>query len=328
MIGNKLARNPRNDPQVIRLAGVAALTWIDFFSAVGLRLDSNLAFGNPGSAEGVGTPSTPSTGTNDTLMPQFSCGQCQQRGHMNKETESLESLRMTTPEQTRKVPPKGTPERREYNRLKKVASRSKAKQGRLATEIPTASEWMEQFPVQHHALHTELNQYVNEFAESVLSELQINSSHSIAACLDQVARPLLGLQRGWLREVQAPAGELVSGMYFPEALGESIVHDTHRYHLEQSPTYSATYRELLRILDTKFGHENTEHARSIRQELSGEYVLAIPVDPQPAPEPTPAVAEPRLLSDAEILERGRMQLLDQIQNPLLSPEARNFLYGH
>jgi hypothetical protein len=151
---------------------------------------------------------------------------------------------------------------------------------------------------------------------------------AIEAALDQVSRTALGFKRGWLREVQMPAGELVAGAYFPDALGESLVQDTHRYELEQSPTFGTAYRELLLVLDKKYGHENTKHARAIKQELSREYVLVVPVEPQPAPEqPT---AQPRLRTDAEVsaevMAEGRVRLLESLKDQL-SHAQRQYLYG-
>jgi len=246
---------------------------------------------------------------------------------MNEETKSPEqSLPMTIPEQSKKVPPKGTSERRQYDRTAKQRSRSKAKQ--LGPQTPTADEWRDQFPKQYPAQQTELDRYATEFAESVLSELQVNSSHEIDACLDQVSRSLHGLKRGWLREVQTPAGELVSGAYFPDALG-TIVYDAHRYDLEASPTFSGAYRELLKILDKKYGHEQTKDTRAIKAELDGTY--ALPPEPEipRAPEP-PAPEPPKLPTDAEvratILARSRIELLESLQDQL-SLDARQYLFG-
>ena len=232
--------------------------------------------------------------------------------------------------QPRKKLSEMTPEERtEYQRLAKRRSRERQRQ---RTVTPTADEWAEQFSKQHPALQTELDQYANEFAKSVLCELQIKSSYAIDACLDQVARTSLGLKRNWVRDVQAPNGEMVAGMYFADSLGETIVRDAHMYGLEQSPTFSAGYRELLRILDEKYGYEQTKDAHAIKAELNGSFVLVIPVKPEPAPAPSaPALPQPPMPTDREILERGRVRLLeqiqDQIQYPSLSPEAQRFLSG-
>jgi hypothetical protein len=219
-------------------------------------------------------------------------------------------------------------ERRTYNAQMKQRSRQRQRQ---RTVTPTADEWADEFRKQHPGQATESDQYANEFAKSVLSELQIKSSYAIDACLDQVTRTSLGLKRNWVRDVQAPNGEMVAGMYFADSLGETIVRDAHVYGLEQSPTFSAAYRELLEILDKKYGHEQTKDARVIRQELLGEYMLVIPVKPEPAPksapEPQPDIQARPAKTTAEILADGRANMMRELE-PYVGPEARNFLYGN
>jgi hypothetical protein len=65
-------------------------------------------------------------------------------------------------------------------------------------------------------------------------------------------------------------------LFYPEALGSGLVENTHHFGLEASAIYAAAYRELLHNLDEKFGDEHTEHARDIKTELAGEYVLKLP----------------------------------------------------
>jgi hypothetical protein len=227
-----------------------------------------------------------------------------------------------------RAPKKGlklmTPEeRRAYNAQMKARSRERKK---LAVYVFTADEWRDEFRKQHPALQTELDEYAKQFAETVLSELQINSSHAIDACLDQVARTLLGLKSGWVRDVQAPAGELVSGAYFGDALGELIVGDTHRNGLERSQTFSAAYRELLKILDKEYGHENSKDALAIKAELNGTYSLPPEPEPPKAPEP-PAPEPPKVPTGQQVLAEGRARLLESLQHQL-PVDARKYLYGN
>jgi hypothetical protein len=60
-------------------------------------------------------------------------------------------------------------------------------------------------------------------------------------------------------------------------LGYDIVSATHRYNLEISPTYSAIYRELLGLLDQRFGSNFDRDSTAIKRELSGKFV--VPVEP-------------------------------------------------
>jgi hypothetical protein len=211
--------------------------------------------------------------------------------------------------------------KRKYFREAKQRSRQRQRQ---AMTIPMADVWVEQFPKLHPAIQIESDQYANEFAKSVLSELQIKSSYAIDACLDQVARTSLGLKRNWVRDVQMPAGELVSGTYFPDALGSSLVQNTHRYKLERSQTFSAAYRELLEILDKKYGNEQTKDAHAIKAELDGSYVLPAQIEPEPAPEPD-IEARP-VKTTAEILADGRANMMRELE-PYVGHDALNYLNG-
>lgn len=193
-----------------------------------------------------------------------------------------------------------TPEEKK-TRARESKRRSRSRQ-RQAVIVPTASDWADQFPKQHPALASELDQDAEKFAEAVLFELQINPPHNhfstlcercaVDACLDQVSRTLLGLKKGWVRNVQDPSGQLVAGTYFPDELGETIVQDAHLYGLERSQTFSAAYRELLTVLDWKYGEEKTGDARAIKAELEGSYVLPEPVEPKPEPQPDKVQVSP------------------------------------
>ncbi len=95
--------------------------------------------------------------------------------------------------------------------------------------------------------------------------------------MDRVARTLFGFTQPdkaiWVRRVTDPDGVVVSGSYFPDVLGSGIVAAAHRYGLEKSQTFSTLYRELLQMLDQRFGHERTEHSIAIHTELEHKYVL-------------------------------------------------------
>jgi hypothetical protein len=91
---------------------------------------------------------------------------------------------------------------------------------------------------------------------------------------------LLGLKKKdepWVREVRDPDGVIVSGLNFPDALGSDLIDSVHRHGLEKSQTFATLYRELLEILNKRYGQESTYHARVIKAELAGEYVLSEPI---------------------------------------------------
>jgi hypothetical protein len=167
---------------------------------------------------------------------------------------------------------------RQYNREQKQKSRAKQK----AESTPTAGEWSwnwaENFPSQAR----ELNAYEQEFSAKVYEELGRGQFHSYgspeAETLSWVAVTSYCLRKNnspWVREVLSPNGIKVGGLFYPDVLGSNLVANTYRFGLASSPTYAAVYRELLRTLDIRFGHEETEHARAIEAELAGTYVLPL-----------------------------------------------------
>jgi hypothetical protein len=113
--------------------------------------------------------------------------------------------------------------------------------------------------------------------------------------VDQVARTLFGFQKPvrdipiWIRAVTDPTGDVVSGFYSPEDLGIEIVGASHRYNLEKSQTFSALYRELLKILDERYGSESKD-SRTIKSELAGTFILFEPLKMEPETISVPVAA--------------------------------------
>jgi len=229
-----------------------------------------------------------------------------------------------TPEEQEKV--------RAYNREQKRRSRANQK---AESYIPSVEEWSwnwsENFPVQNR----ELNAYEQDFSRKVLEELgrefrpysspELETLSWVAVtsyCFKKKDSP-------WVREVASPDGIKVGGLFYPDVLGSDLVANTHRFGLETSATYVALYRELLRILDKKCGHERTEDAAAVRAELAGTYVY-VPPQPKlvPKSEPKPElkpdvvtpVAEPKI--EQPIPNVNWSQL-----NKDLDEQARRFLDG-
>ncbi len=101
----------------------------------------------------------------------------------------------------------------------------------------------------------------------------------------------------WVHNVSE--GIIVAGSHFPDVLGYQIVSETHRYNLEISPTYSGLYRELLGLLDQRFGNNRDRHSVAIKQELAGQFVLPVESEP-PKPELKPEPSVP-LTVDAPLI---------------------------
>jgi hypothetical protein len=77
----------------------------------------------------------------------------------------------------------------------------------------------------------------------------------------------------WVRKVSE--GIITAGSCFPDVLGYDIVSATHRHNLEVSPTYSAIYRELLGLLDQRFGNNLDRDSTAIKRELAGKFVAPV-----------------------------------------------------
>jgi hypothetical protein len=179
-----------------------------------------------------------------------------------------------TPEEQGKI--------RAYNRENKRKSREKER----AAQTLSAEEWTWNFADNFPEQHKELNAYVRQIEEKVVEEL----GRGLGTCaetytVDRVARTLFSLKRNsdpWVRQVHSPNGIIVGGSYFPEALGSDLISSAHKLGLKKSPTFTALYIELLRILDKKFGHIRTGDAfelgcaADIKAELAGTYVLPAP----------------------------------------------------
>jgi hypothetical protein len=231
------------------------------------------------------------------------------------------------------LPPEDREKVRAYNRELKAKSRAKQKAVR---HVPTADEAADNFAADHFERLKELDQYVKDFAAKVSKELD-RASRGIDEeyVIDRVVRCLIGLKNGWVQEVTQPDGEIVSGAYFADACGD-MVQSANRHGLKQSPAFLELYTDLLILVDRRYGHQQTEDAAIVKAELAGRYELP-PLPELPKPEPQKPTEKP-LPSMAEILERGRIELLSriypdpqqphtQVNDTKIAPAARRYLDG-
>jgi hypothetical protein len=189
--------------------------------------------------------------------------------------------------------PEQREEKRKYNREQKRKSREKQK----TTYVPAADEWAESWDGSFSEEAREVREYVREIQRKIAVEIGYTphfetygwpreeyaarfplGHHPAEETVDYVARTLYAFRKGtsvWVRQVSE--GIIVAGSHFPDVLGYEIVSETHRHNLEVSPTYSALYRELLGLLDFRFGNNRDRNSEAIKQELAGKFVL--PVEP-------------------------------------------------
>ena len=161
---------------------------------------------------------------------------------------------------------------REYNRLAKKRSREKQK----ASEILTVDEWFEQF--RGSPQYEEVREYAERQHNQIAQELQAlgmdeKSWHPARPEIDTVIWTLYGFKKNFTREVIEPRGLMVCLLY-ADVLGAQLVAATHRHNLERSQTFSTLYRELLQILDQRFGKHLSEDPIEKRAALDVKAELA------------------------------------------------------
>lgn len=245
---------------------------------------------------------------------------------------------------TSEMTPEQLEEKRRYDREAKQRSRAAQKSARY---IPTAEDAISSFAAEHLDRVKELDKYVAQFTKTVEQEIsrslgspQKDSQGHVTGwdgdeewTLDRIGRSLYAFKKGWTQKVSE--GEITGGLYFADCFG-TVVESAHRHNLKNSPAFAATYRELLELLDKRYGRQATEDAAIIRAELAGTYKPSEPPKPK---EPEPLAPEPEpILSTAEILAKSRADLLSRIGNewvpphvrvpdPSVAPEAQRFLVG-
>jgi hypothetical protein len=160
-----------------------------------------------------------------------------------------------------------------------------------------AAEWTEKWDNRYPEQAAELRAFEKEISRKIADEIRYVSQfesvgwprekyaeafplghHPAEETVHLVADTLYALRKDtpvWVRKVAE--GIVAAGLYFPEMLGHEIVSATHKYHLEISPTYRALYRELLGLLDQRFGSNRDRNSMAIKQELAGKFVLSVEV---------------------------------------------------
>src|SRR6266481_1215275 len=166
-----------------------------------------------------------------------------------------------------------------------------------------AVEWIENWDSRYPVHAAERREYVRNIASKVAEEIGHTPTFetfgwprekyaAIFPLGDHPAEEVVGYVAGtlyafrkdtpvWVHSVSE--GIIVAGSHFPDVLGYQIVSETHRYNLEISPMYSSLYRELLGLLDQRFGNNDDRHSVAIKQELAGQFVLPVESEP-PKPE--------------------------------------------
>ncbi len=186
---------------------------------------------------------------------------------------------------------------------KKYANRAEQQDVYRESKKWDANEWIENWDSRYPAQATERREYVRTIASKVAEDIGYTPTfetfgwprekyatifplghHPAEETVGYVAGTLYAFRKDtpvWVHNVSE--GIIVAGSHFPDVLGYQIVSETHRYNLEISPTYSSLYRELLGLLDQRFGNNRDRHSAAIKQELAGQFVLPVESEP-PKPE--------------------------------------------
>jgi hypothetical protein len=247
--------------------------------------------------------------------------------HNNFKQSRVKEQQMRISEMT----PEQQAARREYNREQKRKSRANHK---AAAYTPTADEWFDSFPTSEH--YEELKSYAKRFEETVAEELgrevkdprfPLGYISPEAETAELVAWTLFSFKKNLIKRVDTPSGEVFGGMYFADVLGSGIVARTHRFNPEASQTYSTAYRELLLLLDRRYGKEPTQHARDIKAEIAGEYLLLPEAKPEPKEPTEQAKPEPKPEIPTPVAEPVHIENMWAQINRDLDEQARRYLAG-
>jgi hypothetical protein len=164
-----------------------------------------------------------------------------------------------------------------------------------------AAEWTWNWETRYPAHTAELHTFEREISRKIADEIGYISTfetagwsrekyaeafplghHPAEETVHRVAQTVFAFRKDtpvWVRQVSE--GIVTAGSCFPDFLGYEIVSATHRFNLEISPTYSAVYRELLGLLDARFGSNRDRNSTAIKQELAGKFVLPVEVFEMP-----------------------------------------------
>lgn len=165
--------------------------------------------------------------------------------------------------------------KRKRNRERQADHRERI---RLANTEVTADEFFDVFPVRFPSQYAAIKEYEKEFKVVVANELGLEGDlvDDIEYTLNRVATTLYSFRYDLIYRVTGSGGrigELFGGIYWADVLGFEIIESTRKFDLERSTAYLAAYRELLGLLDQRYG-KNTDvntyegrSAKAVREEL-------------------------------------------------------------
>jgi len=224
-----------------------------------------------------------------------------------------------------------TPEQQEqkkkYDREAKQRQRDRQRQEREALAITNANDY-----VMPEAEQRKLTQHCDQVTKTIAADLGLaNLPEPDQYIVAAVSSVVFGLENQITKIVYDPYGMLVSG-WFPDAAASEAIEHVHRFPtLFSSRNFTELYNKFLHAV-VRWATRNEQCAtpnfiQEANEEIAGTYVLS-PLPEFPKPEPTSIPEAPSVPSDAQILEQGRLRLLNQLQgDPNIPHDARHYLDG-
>ena len=206
------------------------------------------------------------------------------------------------------LPPEEQKKVRGRNNERKRRQRDREKAEKLAAQpIPSHGYEMPE------GLQEQIAAYRKSTLESIKAELgDLTAEDEFVIYL--ISSVYFGFDKGIIQSVYDPVGLLVGGV-FPESAARQAVIHAHRTQILDSPTFKTLYYSVLKEVSRRAKKDDfwdANYVDDIRCELNGTFRL--PVEPAPVVEPqAPVEPLPKVPSDAEIREAGRLQFLRQLR---------------
>src|ERR1700728_617346 len=134
-------------------------------------------------------------------------------------------------------------ERTEYQKLAKRKSRQKAKQERLASQIPAALDY--ELP---QSQKDQLAENARQITVTIAAELPDKLSFEDEIVVEMMSDVMVAHERKWTKQVHSPSGFLY-GNYHPDAAASEVIEHVHRFpNLLDSHTFSDLYQRFLTLV--------------------------------------------------------------------------------
>jgi hypothetical protein len=161
-----------------------------------------------------------------------------------------------------------TPEQQEQQRARWREAQSKSRAGKKVAETPTYDEWSWEFHIRFPEQFDNLNSYTKDFVKTVAEELAREPNELPVEQIAQVAWVLRSFEKRLIQTVLDPNGEIFGGLLYADSIGKYVVAAAAKFNLTKSLTFLTAFKELLRLLNDRYGTNTDQHAQAVKQALS------------------------------------------------------------